>query len=91
MILTAGLGVVPICVYGAGNDQDGPRKSDDIEIIEGKDRTIYEYRSNGVLLLIKVVPKKGRPYYLAPADGSPHYEGLETHKNLYPQWVIVEW
>lgn len=66
-------------------------RNDDIEIVEGKDRTIYEYRTNGVLMIIKVVPKVGRPYYMVPADGSPHYRSLDHSKKLYPQWVIIEW
>jgi hypothetical protein len=64
---------------------------DPIEIIEGEDRTIYEYRQNGVLTMIKIVPKKGRPYYMVPADGAPHYESLDHKRRLYPQWVIIEW
>lgn len=66
------------------------RDEDDIQIVEGGDRTIYEYRQNGVLTMIKVVPKKGRPYYMVPADGAPHYESLDHKRKLYPQWVIVE-
>ena len=62
----------------------------DIEIISGEDRTVYEYRANGVLLIIKVVPKTGKPYYMVPADGKPHYEGLEGNKSLYPNWVLYE-
>lgn len=69
----------------------GEYDEDDIEIIEGKDRTVYEYRQNGVLTMIKVVPKEGRAYYMVPADGSAHFESLDHKKNLYPQWVIVEW
>jgi Protein of unknown function (DUF2782) len=65
--------------------------SDDIEIVEGEDRTIYEYRNNGILVMIKVVPKVGRPYYMVPADGTAHYEDLDFKKDLYPQWVILEW
>ncbi len=64
---------------------------DDVEIIVGEDRTVFEYRQNGVLMLIKVVPKVGRPYYLTPADGSPHFDDLSNKKNLYPRWVIIEW
>ena len=64
---------------------------DDIEIVVGEDRTIYEYRQNGVLRIIKVVPKKGRPYYMVPRDGNPNFTGLEHRKKLYPQWVILEW
>lgn len=66
------------------------REEEDIEIVEGEDRTIYEYRQNGVLTMIKVVPKRGRPYYMVPADGAPHYESLDHKRRLYPQWVIVE-
>ena len=65
--------------------------NDQIEIIEGDDRVIYEYRQNGVLMMIKVVPKKGRPYYMVPADGNAHYEGLAHKRKLYPQWVVLEW
>ena len=64
---------------------------DQIEIIEGEDRIIYEYRQNGILTMIKIVPENGRPYYMVPADGSPNFEGLDHKKKLYPQWVIVEW
>lgn len=64
---------------------------DDIEIIAGEDRTIFEYRQNGVLMMIKVVPKRGRPYYLVPTDGSPHYDDLSNKKNLYPRWTLIEW
>lgn len=65
--------------------------ADDIQIVAGKDRTVFEYRNNGYLLMIKIVPKHGRPYYMIPADGSPHYKSLDYSKNLYPSWIIVEW
>jgi hypothetical protein len=66
-------------------------EEDQIEIIEGEDRMIYEYRQNGVLTMIKIVPKKGLPYYMVPLDGDQHTEGLDHQKKLYPQWVIKEW
>lgn len=65
--------------------------ADDIEIVAGEDRTIFEYRTNGILMMIKVVPKNGKPYYMVPADGAPHFESLDHSKKLYPQWVILEW
>ena len=64
---------------------------DQIEIIEGEDRMIYEYRQNGVLTMIKIVPEKGLPYYLVPLDGAQRIEGLDHQKKLYPQWIIKEW
>jgi hypothetical protein len=63
---------------------------DNIEIVEGEDKTVYEYRQNGVLMMIKVVPKKGKTYYMVPAGGA-HYEDLDHQKSLYPQWRIIEW
>ena len=63
----------------------------DVEIVVGEDRTIYEYRTNGILMMIKVVPKKGSPYYMVPADVSPHFTDLDHSKRLYPSWVLFEW
>jgi len=62
-----------------------------ISIIEDKERTIYEYRHNGVLIIIKIQHKNRRPYYMVPADGEAHYSDLSQKKHLYPQWVILEW
>ncbi|HKI75451.1 MAG TPA: DUF2782 domain-containing protein [Pseudomonadales bacterium] len=65
--------------------------SGDIQIVEGKDRTIFEYRNNGYLMMIKIVPKHGRPYYMVPADGAPLYKSLDYGKKLYPSWIIIQW
>jgi len=68
--------------------------SEDIRITEDKQATIEEYRSHGKLYMIKVHPKKGRPYYLVDADGDGN---LDTRKNdlqpnlLIPSWVIFSW
>ena len=46
-------------------DQDavgGIPEGTDIVIRSGKDRTIHEYRINGFLYSIKVIPKFGKPY-----------------------------
>lgn len=64
---------------------------DNIEIVSGEQRTIYEYRQNGHLVAIKVVPKKGPPYYMVPAVDAGLPRDLENAHDLYPQWVIVEW
>ena len=69
----------------------GDFDDDQIVIVEGEKRTIYEYRQAGILMMIKIVPKKGRAYYMVPVDGAPHYESLDHKRKLYPQWVIVEW
>lgn len=45
-----------------------PISRDYIQIIKGEDITIYEYRNNGMLLMIKVVP--GNPGVVT--DGNIH-------------------
>lgn len=66
------------------SSQRGP----DVVLRESPERTIYEYRVNGKLTMIKVVPKNGRPYFLVPMDPSEHFGDLERAQNLKPQWVI---
>ena len=55
------------------------------------DQRIFEFRQNGVLMMIKVIPKSGRPYYLVPATGQAHFTDLTDQKHLYPQWTLIEW
>ncbi len=48
-----------------------------------------EHRLNGRLYMIKVIPKKGKPYYLIDQDGSGQFRRseLETRMSV-PMWVI---
>lgn len=62
----------------------------DVTIVEEEDRTIMEYRQNGYLRMIRVVPKIGKPYYLVPRDPTTGIEDLERADTLLPSWVIVE-
>ena len=71
-------------------DSEGGARGPDVTIIAGEERTIYEYRQAGQLRIVKIVPKHGRPYYLAPADDTRGNGDLEQAKMLIPRWVIVE-
>ena len=66
-----------------------PPNEPEIVIRHGEDKTLYEYRVNGVLREIKVVPKNGKEYYLVPSDGGWIKEGESTL--LIPSWVIFRW
>jgi len=90
---TAILAGFMLLIYGqlAVSQTPDPGNEDDIEIVSGDDRIVYEYRQNGKLVAIKVVPKRGKPYYMVPADEHGLPRDLETARHLYPQWVIVEW
>ena len=86
MMLTAWLGVVGVAsAHGAETAQRGP----DVTLIEGEERTIYEYRQNGQLRLVKIVPRNGRPYYLAPLDPSKGFGDFDKAEFVVPQWEIV--
>lgn len=52
--------------------------------------TFYEYRVNGILKEIKVVPEVGPTYYLVPADGDGWIKE-EKSQLLVPKWVIFSW
>ena len=65
------------------------------EVIIKKRKTdvIEEYRINGQLYMVKIIPKKGYPYYLIDADGDG---SLETHRSELERpnasvWTILRW
>lgn len=62
-----------------------------ITIYHDDERTFYEYRINGELREIKVVPKQGKEYYLVPAPGEGKFVRHEESQLLVPKWVIFRW
>jgi len=63
----------------------------EIRIRHDEERAYYEYRINGKLQEIKVVPKIGKPYYLVPEEGSGEFVRLEESTLLIPKWVLFRW
>jgi len=52
----------------------------------------YEYRVNGAIKEIRVVPKIGKPYYLVPADSRDgQFIRLDSSQLLIPKWVLFRW
>ncbi len=62
----------------------------DVTLIAGEERTVHEYRHNGQLRMIKVVPKRGKPYYLVPRDPTRGWGDLEQAEALQAEWVLWE-
>ena len=63
-----------------------------IIIRHGNNKTIYEYRINGELIEIKIVPKLGKPYYLVPAgSGDGTFTRIESSALLVPSWTVHRW
>ncbi|MBB1489632.1 DUF2782 domain-containing protein [Oceanospirillum sediminis] len=83
--------VLPALQAQAENQQPEP----EITIRDGGDRTLYEYRANGVLYAIKVRPKAGPEYYLVDVNGNGNYVRLDKVSDkkpfLIPQWVLLRW
>ncbi|HCY03818.1 MAG TPA: DUF2782 domain-containing protein [Gammaproteobacteria bacterium] len=62
----------------------------DVTIIAGENEVIYEFRQNGTLRMIRVVPNWGRPYYLVPQDPTRGNGDLDQAGALVPSWTLKE-
>jgi hypothetical protein len=65
----------------------------EVTIVQRQDERVEEYRQNGRLYLVRIVPAVGRPYYYMDNDGDGV---LETRSQLYsnfnvPMWVLFSW
>lgn len=52
-----------------------------------------EYRHNGRLYMVKIVPKVGKPYYLIDNRGDgvfTRYDDMDSRLKV-PQWIVHEW
>ena len=72
----------------------GEEATPEVRIIRKDDATIHEYRMNGLLYMVKIVPGIGFPYYLIDTDGDgsleSRYNNLEPGI-MVPQWMIYRW
>jgi len=73
--------------------ESGQALEPEITIIRGDDATITEYRVNGNLYKVKVVPAIGPAYYLIDHNGDGIMEGRTSIYNdiIVPQWVLFSW
>lgn len=73
---------------------DAAVEEPEITIIQRERDTIEEYRMQGRLYMIRVIPRRGVPYYLVDTDGDGN---LETRRNemtedlLVPNWTLFRW
>jgi hypothetical protein len=76
-----------------GSDE-GDVMQPEVTIRRRPDDVIEEYRYNGKLYMIKIIPNIGYPYYLIDSDGDGN---METRYNdlasglLIPGWVLFQW
>lgn len=75
--------------------EDGENMEEaDITIIRKGKKTIQEYRKNGELYMVKIIPDVGPPYYLIDTDGDGNMDvrgnDMDRELNIH-QWKILEW
>ncbi|MHC5347254.1 DUF2782 domain-containing protein [Pseudomonas sp. A46] len=87
LLIASLLAVAPVATFAA----DEPSAEPDVTIRQEGDKTIQEYRVNGFLYAIKVVPKNGKPYFLVRADGESNFVRSDNPDMLIPAWEIFSW
>lgn len=65
--------------------QDGPRP--DILTIQEAGQTLEEYRIDGTLYAIRIVPQNGKAYFLVDTTGNGNFERVERAAVEVPAWV----
>lgn len=65
----------------------------DIRIVRKADAVMEEYRFNGQLYMVKVVPKVGKPYYLYDHEGNgTMIKQDESPSHIEPpRWTLFSW
>lgn len=65
-----------------------------VTIVQGEKALVKEYRRNGVVYMLKVIPDVGPAYYLIDTDGDGSLETTQTDWNAplpVPQWILFSW
>ena len=73
--------------------QSGEPLDPDVTITSDDRGEVHEYRVNGKLYMVKIVPSAGPAYYLIDQDGDGT---MESERNGFerpqvPQWIIFSW
>lgn len=72
--------------------QEAVTAEPDVVIRQEGDRTVEEYRVNGFLYAIKVIPQSGPPYFLVAVDDEGNFMRSDQPEGMrIPSWKIFEW
>jgi hypothetical protein len=87
LMLATLLALVPL----TGFAQEPVEGDPDVTIRQEGERTVEEYRVNGFLYAVKIIPKTGKPYFLVRADGDSNFIHTDKPDMLIPAWQIFSW
>ncbi|HSG10851.1 MAG TPA: DUF2782 domain-containing protein [Gammaproteobacteria bacterium] len=65
-----------------------------VNIIRRDDAVVHEYRMNGTLYMIKVIPVVGPAYYLIDSNGDGTLNARRSELDpglVVPSWMIFRW
>lgn len=73
--------------------ESGEAMEPEVTIRRTERETIYEYRRNGRLFLVRVLPQAGPPYFFVDTDGDGQleYRPGDPHANQVNQWLLYRW
>jgi len=75
--------------------EDGEPMEADITITRRGNKTIHEYRTNGQVYKIKIIPDIGPAYYFIDPDGDGQMEEIKgadfDQGSKINQWTIFSW
>lgn len=83
IVLGLGLGLM----IGASASLAVAQPSPDITVRQDDNRTLKEYRINGELYAIEIVPRQGASYFLIDDDGDGNFEHRDAERVEVPDWV----
>jgi len=66
----------------------------EVTITKRDDAVVHEYRINGQLYMVKIIPSTGYPYYLMDADGDGLLESRYNQIDpalMVPRWMLFRW
>lgn len=77
----------------SGYIPDGEVPEPKVRIVHRANAVVEEYRVNGKLYMIRVIPRFGLPYYLVDTTGDGNYDMRTTDLDgpTVPMWVIYSW
>lgn len=68
-----------------------PKKKEQVTIVQDKDQLIEIHQIDGRVYGLKVIPKKGKPYFLVDLKGDGNFIQNASDRLLVPEWVILSW
>jgi hypothetical protein len=82
--------ILLLCSFLPNSSHAESFRGPDVVIVAEEDRIVYEFRQNGHLRYIRIVPNRGKPYYLVPTHPTKGNGNLERVESLVTSWVLWE-